>query len=120
VKFGITSHYFQFDGDEPTQEEARLAIVDAMAREHGTMRKGDLEFLDNTDKDRSAEIIGWSEDARGPYCWTICWFKKDSEGYNLESVGSRMVSEDINQEDFMALVKYAFAVLNAKFELEKN
>jgi hypothetical protein len=84
------------------------------------MKRGMFEFLCNADKDRSPEIVGWSENSLGPYCWTLCFFIKDREGYNLESIGDRIISHNGDQEDFMALVKYAFVVLNAKFELEER
>lgn len=84
------------------------------------MKVGMFEFRDNVDQDRWAEIVAWSENARGPFCWTICWFKSDKEGYNLESVGDRIVSYDGDQDDLNKLIEYAFTVLNARYNLEEK
>jgi hypothetical protein len=83
------------------------------------MNKGLFEFRDNHGQDRSPEIIAWDCDDLGsdPFCYTVCWFKEDSEGYYLQSVSDRIVNHCGNQEDLTNLIEYAFTVLNARFRL---
>jgi hypothetical protein len=77
------------------------------------MRVGDLEF--RRIENREAEIVGWRMPDMKEYCFTIAFFKKDSEGYYMETVGNRLVDED--PVAFHKLMKYAFTVLNAEFDL---
>ena len=83
------------------------------------MNKGVFEFRDNHVQDRSPEIIAWSQDelVANLFCYTVCWFKTDSEGYYLQSVSDRIVNHCGNQEDLTNLIEYAFTVLNAQFRL---
>lgn len=83
------------------------------------MNKGVFEFRDNYGLDRSPEIIVWSCDDLGsdPFCYTICWFKEDSEGYYLQSVGDRIISHNGDHKDLTGLIEYAFITLNARFKL---
>lgn len=83
------------------------------------MNKGLFEFRDNHGQDRSPEIIAWACDDLGsdPFCYTVCWFKEDSEGYYLQSVSDRIVNHCGNQEDLTNLIEYVFTVLNAQFRL---
>jgi len=83
------------------------------------MIKGSFEFRDNHGQDRSPEIVVWACDDLGsdPFCYTVCWFKEDAEGYYLQSVSDRIINHCGNQEDLTNLIEYAFTVLNAQFRL---
>lgn len=83
------------------------------------MNKGVFEFRDNHGQDRSPEIIAWASTKLDPipFCYTVCWFKADSEGYYLQSVSDRIVNHCGDQGDLDNLIGYAFTVLNARFKL---
>lgn len=79
------------------------------------MRIDEYEFrrLEN----RDAEIVTWVErEGEKPYCYTVAFFKKRTEGYDLESVGDR-IARVYDYGKFHALMKYAFRVLDAEFDL---
>ena len=79
------------------------------------MRISNFEFRRNGD-DRLAEIVAWEDrENEKPYCYTVVFFYKDKEGYYLKSVGDRILVEDY--DTLHKLIKYAFTVLNAEFEL---
>jgi len=77
----------------------------------------DLEFrcLPN----RDPEIIRWKVTADGmPYCYTVLWFRRDSEGYNIEFVGTRPF--DIDQDLIWKMMRYGNDVLEARVRLEER
>ena len=72
-------------------------------------------------EDRPNEIISWTYDeSRGKeYCITICWLKRDKEGYYMETIGNRYVEYD-DMEALNHVAKYSLRVLNTHFEFETN
>ena len=78
----------------------------------------DLEFRCMTESQRFPEIVRWQENELGPYCYTVAWWKKDSEGYSLEFIGSRPLASEIDKDAFWELVKYGQKVCDAVFDLE--
>ena len=91
------------------------------------MIKNDIEFRKSgtpdskgyIPKDRTAELVVWEfhEANKKEYCYTIAWFKKDSEGYYVKTVGSRFTDYH-DPELAMKMAKYGLKVLNAEFDLE--
>jgi hypothetical protein len=78
------------------------------------MRIENFEFrkLEN----RDAEIVAWNKQESGKeYCYTIAFFNKDKEGYDMRTVGDRILVDDY--DTLHKLIKYAFTVLHAEFEL---
>lgn len=71
------------------------------------------------------EIVRWDKhldvdktDEPDDYCYTIATFEKDKEGYDLESIGSRIVLEREEWVDFGVLVKIGFEFLEKEFQEE--
>jgi hypothetical protein len=60
-----------------------------------------------------AEVDGCEE---REYCYTIAFFDKDNEGYNLRTVGDRFFEDT----DAWVVGKYGLEFLNEIFEIEKN
>jgi hypothetical protein len=61
-----------------------------------------------------AEIVQWSSDTEEKeYCWTIAYWVKGKEGYDLQFVGSRPFDVDSNL--FMQLAKQGQELLNIYF-----
>lgn len=81
------------------------------------MRLGGLEFR-QVAGERSPEIVKWNPNPAGKeYCYTIMWFERDSEGYYAKFVGSRPFEID-DDGTLWALMRYADAVLTARWKLE--
>ena len=81
-------------------------------------RLNDLEFrmLDN----RNPEIVQWKTDSGGKdYCFTILWYKKDSEGYHVEFVGDRPFQYH-DTESLWKLMVYGNKIMEAIYNLEGN
>lgn len=82
-------------------------------------RINDLEFRLNDDK-RSPEIVGFNRQRDGTeYCYTIVFYEKDSEGYNVHFVGSRPFSEEIDKDAFWKLLQFGQTICDAVFKLEQ-
>ena len=62
------------------------------------------------------EIVKW-ERPKDPYCFTLCYWKKDSEGWDMIGVGARMFEYDDSHKLF-ALCRYVQKIADADFELE--
>ena len=71
---------------------------------------GNLEFIDNLDRDRPSEIVCHSNGSK----FTILWFKKDSEGYKIKSVGDRIFLDTFDHEHLWQLMHYGMKVLSAR------
>lgn len=83
------------------------------------MRKGDFEFS-YSDSSKRYEIVCWQVNYGRPTCYTVCYFIKGTERYDMITVGNRLVSNDGDETDLWALIKYAFAVLEAEFVLNEE
>jgi hypothetical protein len=72
-------------------------------------------------EDRPNEIVSWTYDENSgkEYCITICWLKRDKEGYYMETVGNRYVEYE-DMEALNHVAKYSLRVLNTHFEFETN
>ena len=75
-------------------------------------RIGDLE-LKNTknliSKKDYLEIVEWmKDDENKKYCYTIATFEEGDGGFNLESVGERIILEGQKWIDFGILVRLGF------------
>lgn len=78
----------------------------------------DLEFRWVIDYKRSPEIVRWvKSEVQGDYCYTVAKWKKDSEGYSLEFIGSRPLDSEIDKDVFWELVKYGQKICDANFDL---
>ena len=81
------------------------------------MKYRDLEFR-QLGEGRKPEIVRWEVGVGGDrYCYTLCWWGKDKEGYSLEFIGSRPFEYD-DIGTLWSLLQYADKVLQAQFELE--
>lgn len=80
------------------------------------MRRGDLQFRDF--HSRTPEIVRWSKDSKGTeFCYTLMFFEKDSEGFNINFIGGRPLEYE-NPMELWTMMKYAQKILTARFELE--
>lgn len=83
------------------------------------MKRRDLEFR-QLGEGRKPEIVCWKVGANDEwFCYTLCWWDRDKEGYNLEFIGSRPFEYD-DIGTLWPLLEYADKVLQAQFELEKK
>lgn len=61
-----------------------------------------------------AEIVKWAKDTgQKEYCWTVAYWDRHKEGYDLKFVGNRPF--DTNQKIFMALAKQGQQLLEDAF-----
>jgi hypothetical protein len=62
-------------------------------------------------KHNTAEIVKWAKDAgKKEYCWTVAYWNKHKEGYDLRFVGNRPF--DVNSDIFMKLAKQGQQLLD--------
>ncbi len=62
-----------------------------------------------------AEIVKWANDTDGKeYCWTVAYWEKSKEGYNLRFVGDRPF--EVNGRLFMKLAKQGQRLLEGENE----
>ena len=74
---------------------------------------GEHLFVDGVEHNR-AEIIQWANDTgKKEYCWTVAYWNKGKEGYNLQFVGGRPF--DVDGELFMKLAKQGQQMLDDAF-----
>lgn len=81
------------------------------------MRIKNIEFrhLDQ----RPAEIVQWATDSSGKeFCFTLLFYKRNSEGYYIEFVGARPL-EYADEELMWVLMKYGQSVMDAKWRVEE-
>ena len=65
-------------------------------------------------KHTRAEIIKWAKDTeQKEYCWTVAYWNRHKEGYDLQFIGNRPF--DTNQEIFMKLAKQGQQLLEDVF-----
>lgn len=80
------------------------------------MRINNLEFRRNGEK-RSPEIIKWSVNNTGTeFCFTLLWYIKGREGWEIQFVGDRPLHETEPIELF-ELMRYGQTVLDAETKL---
>lgn len=72
------------------------------------MRVDNIEFR-RLDK-RDPEIVCWN----GASCYTLMWFKKGREGYNIEFVGNRPFDDGLSDK-LWELMRYAQDLLDDEF-----
>jgi len=91
------------------------------------MRVDDLEFRKGIsfgkDVNASYEIVRWQPNKNfknGPkeMCYSIVWWHKKEEGYELSFVGERPFDAEIDTEVLWDLMEYGAGILAAKYELE--
>jgi hypothetical protein len=63
-------------------------------------------------------ICLWSED--GKFKWTIAFFYKGKEGYNLHFVGDRPLDSRVNWDHFRELVILGQRLADQRFEQEQD
>ena len=82
------------------------------------MRVENIEFR-QLREGRRPEIVQWNsrDDSEGEYCFTLCWWGKDKEGYSVEFIGNRPFEYN-NTKLFWTLMLYGQKVLDAQFNLE--
>jgi hypothetical protein len=71
-----------------------------------------LELRKNSEGDRLC-ILLWSPD--GTHCWTIAWWTKDSEGYELSFIGDRPLDKRVKWKAFKKCVKQGQAIADEMF-----
>jgi hypothetical protein len=83
-------------------------------------RVDNLEFRYAVDN-RSPEIVCWekNEQGSGEYCYTLLFYDRCKEGFNVRFVGARPFEYE-NQERLWALMRYGDRVLDALFRLEND
>jgi hypothetical protein len=84
------------------------------------MRFEDFEFRRNLNNDLKTypEIVKWvTYSYDDEFCFTLLWFKRDSDGWYIEFVGDRPLKEE-NREELWKLMEYGQAVLDAELKLE--
>ena len=85
------------------------------------MRIKNLEFIRNgnndTDCNRDPEIVAWSKnDAGKEYRYTLLWWRKTSEEWRIEFVGSRPLEFE-DWDTLCHMMVYGQAVLDAEARL---
>lgn len=81
-------------------------------------RVGNLEFRRNKEG-RPAEIVRWARNGDGTeYCYTLLWYQRGQEGFNIEFVGRRPF--DAQEDNLWEIMEYGQAILDAEFELEEK
>ena len=81
---------------------------------------GDLEFRWNENCDRNAEIVRWQDsETLGKFCYTLAWWVKDNEGYDLHFIGSRPLNDEVDKDCFWELVIYGQKICDAKFKVDE-
>lgn len=66
-------------------------------------------------KHERAEIVKYSHDTDGKeFCWTVAYWIKEKEGYNLKFVGGRPFN--VYGELFMKIAKQGQILLDEEFE----
>lgn len=78
-------------------------------------RKDDLEVRSCGGKQKAAEIVKWENEAS---CYTLAYWTKDSEGYDLQFVGGRPF--DVDFQLFMELAKQVQLMLDSYFSIENK
>lgn len=72
------------------------------------------KHLISSGKHNRAEIVKWANDTeKKEYCWTLAYWNKGEEGYDLKFVGNRPF--DIDGELFMKLAKQGQQILDDEF-----
>lgn len=80
------------------------------------MRIKDIEFRHMNN--RTAEVVRWASDSSGnEYCYTLLFYQRSSEGYEVEFVGARPF-EYADEELLWVLMKYGQTVMDAKWRVE--
>ena len=63
------------------------------------------------------ELVSWYEYADGgENCYTIAFFDKNKEGYDMRTIGNRFFED----KDAWVVGKYALEFLNAIFQIEQD
>jgi len=67
------------------------------------------------------EVVRWDENTSSikPYCYTLCSWTKDKEGWDLRFIGNRPFMYH-NSELLFSLCKVGQAYLDADFEFEER
>lgn len=80
------------------------------------IRKYNLEFrtcgehLLESEAHTTGEIVEYAKENTN--CWAIAYWRKTNDGYNLQFVGSRPFSENIDVDVFWSLVKIGQQILD--------
>ena len=81
------------------------------------MRINNLEFRRNS-AGRSPEIIKWSVNNTGAeFCFTLLWYIKGKEGWEIQFVGDRPFHEAEEPIELFELMRYGQTVLDAETRL---
>lgn len=78
-----------------------------------------LARINPEDKNVTIDFVKWVNDDEKPYCFSMAYFEKDREGYELKFVGDRPF-EHIEEEDLAvcwSALKMASDLLNNWFRL---
>lgn len=76
-----------------------------------------LELRQSTDGSRLC-IILWSEDGSG--CFSIAWWQRDNEGYELSFVGDRPLDKRVKWKAFKRCVKQGQKIADEMFRKERE
>ena len=66
----------------------------------------------------SLAIVLWSED--GTCCWTIAWWTRGKEGYELSFVGDRPLDKRVKWKAFKRCVKQGQKIADEMFRKERE
>ena len=67
------------------------------------------------------EIVKWYQvEGEEEYCCTIAIFEDDGEGYDLKSVGDRILLDEFEWIDLRTLIKIGFEVLEKSAQKGDN
>lgn len=78
-----------------------------------------LARLHDDDPNETIDIVMWQKDSHGkPYCFSIAYWKRDDEGYELKFVGARpfLYVDDSRIPELWEAMKEAQNVLDAWFD----
>lgn len=89
-------------------------------------RIGNLEFRWSKTLGRETtfypEIVCWKKwDSIEESCYTLLYWKRDSEGWYVQFVGSRPFEDDEWDHDMLwALMRYGQSIADAEFKIEER
>ena len=81
------------------------------------MRFRNIEFR-WSEFNKKYELVKWHRDngSQKEYCYVVAFFDKDTECYNMRTVGDRFFED----KDALVVAKYGLEFLNAIYYIEKE
>lgn len=86
-------------------------------------RKGDVGIKVNSDS-QSEIVIYERDDDNDECCYTIAFFERTKEGFDMRTIGTRFIGAldeyHISYDEFINAVKYIHEAMNSLHNLEKE